>query len=591
MISYLWKYCPKYIVLSCVSAIVSINEIIFSVLFIRYLINALVNQEAFISIIQTSAIVMGVMVLIIIFNLFFQDYYYPYIMNKVQKQVQGELIQKASKIDLVNYDDPEFYNKYVWLIQDADFRALETFRNVMDFVRNGLSLLFLLVTVIVIDPVMLLFSLIPLIFSMIINTKMGKIRYKLDEEKIPYERKRDYVKRVFYLQQYAKEVRLTNIKQVLMGNFNQNIESIIGIVKKHGVKLALLDILTATIHVVLGTMVSMVYLSLQVYRGVLSLGDFSALLSGSGQINTNIQGLFMSFPRLYQNSLYIKNFRAFMEYEHEHKQTKVVERPAVVKLDITNVITCHNVTFTYPNQAIPTLHAIDINLTKGENIAIVGHNGAGKSTLVKLLLGLYTPQQGNILLYGKDCSNYDKSSYHRYFGSVLQDFQLYALSVAENILMREVRDAKQDEWIVWRALERVGMKDKIKALPNGIYTQCFREFDRDGIEFSGGEKQRIALARIFATPCDIVILDEPSSALDPIAEHEIYLIIMEHCLEKSIIFISHHLSSIKHADRIYLLDKGEVLETGTHEELMQLKGEYQHMFQIQAEKYNHSIDG
>lgn len=588
MISYLWKYCPAYIVLSCISAIASVADILINVLFVRALINSLIRHEPFGDIIQLTMLVIGIMIVTYVFNLFFRDYYSPYIMNYIHKKVQGELIQKASEVDLESYDNPEFYNRYVWLMNDADFRALETLRTMTECIRHVLSITFVFSIIIFIDPLLLLFSVIPLFLSLIINTRMSKIRYQMDEQKMPYERKRDYVKRVFYLQQYAKEVRLTHIGQVLRSQFNTSVDAVIHIVKNHTGKLTLLDICSALSQMIIGTIASMLYLSFQVFRGRLSIGDFSALLTATGQINQSLQGVFTAFSGMYQNSLYIENFRIFMDFTPVPRFSGQEEVPLEF-LPTTDSITFRQVTFTYPGQHTPTLNSIDIAIGKGENVAIVGHNGAGKSTLVKLLLGLYKPQQGQILLHGTDAGAYEKSSYMSHFGSVLQDFQIYATSVAENVLMREIADAGKDERQIWQALEKVGMKERIERLPHGIYTDCSREFNEEGVEFSGGERQRLALARIFIEACDIVILDEPSSSLDPIAEHEIYKMIMDNCADKTVIIISHRLSSTMQADQIYLLEEGEVLEEGTHEELMRLRGEYHRMFSIQAEKYAQSI--
>lgn len=555
-------------------------DILINVLFLRALIDALVRKAPFVDIIQLSTLAVSVTIITYVFNLYLKDYYYPYMMNQVHKTVQSELIQKASEVDLKNYDNTEFYDKYVWLMNDADFRALETLRSLTDFLRSSLSLILLFSIFIFIDPVMLLFSLTPLILSLVLNTRMSKIRYQMDKQKIPYERKRDYIKRVFYLQQYAKEVRLTHIAQVLITQFYSNINTVISIVKGHTKRLAFLDILSSITQMILGTIGSMLYLSYQVFRGVLSLGDFSALLSGAGQMNQSLQGMFASFSGIYQNSLYIENFRVFMDYQAETKARDPLE-----PMEITDAVYVRHVTFAYPGKHYPVLNSVHIRIAKGEKIAIVGHNGAGKSTLIKLLLGLYTPDQGEIMVYGKRVDDYEKLDYQAHFQSVLQEFQIYATSIAENVLMRPVEDVEVDEAMVWQALEKVGMKERIRRLPEGIYTDCSREFNEEGIELSGGEKQRLAVARIFASPCDILILDEPTSALDPLAEDEIFQIIMDNCSNKSVVFISHRLSITRQSDRIYYLEQGEILEEGTHDELMKLNGGYCKMFSVQAKKY------
>ncbi|MFD2506408.1 ATP-binding cassette domain-containing protein, partial [Paenibacillus septentrionalis] len=215
---------------------------------------------------------------------------------------------------------------------------------------------------------------------------------------------------------------------------------------------------------------------------------------------------------------------------------------------------------------------------------LVGHNGAGKSTLIKLMMRLYDPTEGEILLNGRNIKEFDLMSYRSLYGTVFQDFKIFSMTIAENVLMRDV-ETEEDRQLVINALKKSRVYDKVATLPEGIDTMLTKEFDEQGVVLSGGEFQKIAIARIFAQEAELLILDEPTSALDPIAEFEIFESMMEACKDKAVVIISHRMSSAMLADRIYYMEDGEIQESGSHMELMQLQGKYAELFLKQAEKY------
>ena len=242
-----------------------------------------------------------------------------------------------------------------------------------------------------------------------------------------------------------------------------------------------------------------------------------------------------------------------------------------------------NVSFTYEGTDKPTIHNINLTIHPGEKVALVGYNGAGKSTLIKLMMRLYDVSDGHIYLNDIDITKYSIKDFRNYFGVVFQDFQLFAASLAENVMMNTT--TQEDEEKVKDALRHSGFEERLNTLEEGTATMLTREFLKSGVNLSGGESQKVAIARIFPRDCSMVILDEPSSALDPVSEYNVNQSMLAAAKDKNVVFISHRLSTTKIADRILMLEAGQIIEQGSHEELMQLDGKYAQMFNMQAEKY------
>ncbi|MNC25418.1 Lipid A export ATP-binding/permease protein MsbA [compost metagenome] len=232
----------------------------------------------------------------------------------------------------------------------------------------------------------------------------------------------------------------------------------------------------------------------------------------------------------------------------------------------------------------PSLQHINIEIRQGEKICIVGHNGSGKTTLVKLILRLYDATEGEVMLNQINIKQYNVKEYRALFGTVLQDYQIFSFNVAENVLMHEA-DGEEERALAAQSLRKVGLLDKVERMPQGLNTVLTKEFDENGVIMSGGEYQKISISRVIAKPCRIVIMDEPSSALDPIAEHELFQMMTKAAEHKTVIFISHRLSSTVSADKIIVMEKGSIVEEGTHQQLMKQNGKYAEMYKMQAENY------
>lgn len=310
-----------------------------------------------------------------------------------------------------------------------------------------------------------------------------------------------------------------------------------------------------------------------------SLGDFAATIGAMWKLLWQLNTLLDYFAKFKENSLYTEKFRVFLNY----KPTVCDSENAKACEETVNTLELKNLSFSYPSADKNTISELSMTIKSGQKIALVGYNGAGKSTLVKLILRLYDPNSGEILINGENIKAFSVSSYRSKFGTIFQDFRLYSASVAENVLCSKYTNA--DEERVKSALSKSGFGEKLALMSHGVDTVLTKEFDSEGINLSGGEAQKIAIARVFARDCDIVILDEPSSALDPDSEYELNKTLMT-AFDKTVIIISHRLSTTIMADMIYMLEDGRIIEQGDHDSLMKLDGKYAEMFNKQAEKYN-----
>ncbi|MCM1308279.1 MAG: ABC transporter ATP-binding protein/permease [Butyrivibrio sp.] len=320
-----------------------------------------------------------------------------------------------------------------------------------------------------------------------------------------------------------------------------------------------------------------IYLGILAIAGKISIGVFSQMLTTGATFHSQMQTVTESLSDISKRSLYAYEFIKFMEYPAaiEKGERHVENKPHTIEF--------RSVSFTYPNTDVRVLDGISLTITPGEHLSVVGLNGAGKTTFIKLMCRLYDPTGGEILLDGVNIKEYDYNEYMSIFSPVFQDFKLFAFSVAENIVLDD--ECGRDE--LDRLTARVGLSDKLGSLANGADTLLFKAFDENGVEPSGGEQQKIAIARALHKKAPVVILDEPTAALDPVAEYEIYRQFESLVGGKTAIYISHRLSSCRFCDRIAVFSEGKIKEYGTHDELVgNPNGIYAEMFAAQAQYYN-----
>ncbi|MGD9567170.1 MAG: ABC transporter ATP-binding protein [Sedimentibacter sp.] len=580
MLKYIAKFCPNHIFITIIKSILSSIIPIFYILFTRFIINSITDGVDF-------KLVLSIMLIFLLFNICY-SFFSIWILQRViprntqilNQKMQTEIFNKTLELDLECYEDVEFYNKFSTALQQSDARALAVLNTFSTFIGSIFGIASLVALISSFTSIILLVVVANVIVTFYINTKTIDIQHKYYMDKIPYQRESEYVKRLFYLKEYAKELRLfCEFPNVILNNFNKAFDKLISLTCIYGKKLSKYYQVQEILNVLFNAAI-MLYLAYKVMNKDLNIGDFIALFSSSQQLAQQISQTLTSFSQIYEHSIYIENFIEFMSYKSQI--CKDICKNEVAK---NPVIEFKNVSFTYPNTSKSILKNINIKIASGERVAFVGRNGVGKSTIIKLIARLYDPTEGKIILNDLECGNYSINSLRDNIGIIFQDYQTFSLSIAENVLMRPIINYGEDEKIINDALKYVGLYDKIHSLPEGIHTVLNREFEKTGVIFSGGELQKLAIARIYARNSNIIILDEPSSSLDPIAENEIFNSVLNFTTDKTIILISHRLANIKNVDRIFFIENGLLLESGSHEKLMRLNGKYSEMYKIQANNY------
>ena len=522
-------------------------------------------------------------VLILAFNaalyIFYAAYFQriqPEIDKKLHFRMHEELFRHAEKMDLSCFDDPKFYNDYVWAMDESKARAKQILDDTGEVIQYVFTLTTLITLMMSIDVAVGVILVVGAVLNMVLERVWDKLIFKRNEKTKPYHRKKSYVNRVYHLADYAKELRISDADDNLQTTYTDSVSHIIEEEVAAGKKIYVITVLQTVLSYVLqyGPMAILLY---RLYGGTSQLGGFVASLDVIWSIQWSMYDLGQKLMKLPDNAQYVEKYKKFLAYEPKIVGGEVRATPL-------ETLEFRNVTFSYPGGGdSKSLDRVSFGINKGEKVAIVGYNGAGKTTLTKLAMRLYDPTDGEILYNGRDLRDYDIPSLRNRIGAVFQDYKIFAATVAENVLCREC--GRDDRDTVTGALEKATFGDKLAALEGGIDTQLTKEFYDSGINLSGGESQKVAIARIFARPYDLMIMDEPSSALDPSAEYELNHTILDHTRDRTVIFISHRLSTTRMADRILMFAGGNLIEEGSHDELMEMGGKYAEMFRLQAEKY------
>lgn len=500
----------------------------------------------------------------------------PGALARVKEEIHLKLYHKAVGMEISRYDNSEFYNDFVWAMQKAPDHitaTINTFKSWLGTIAAALTAGAYVVTT---DRFSVLVVALVLILTLVNQSVSIKKRMRREEEALPHTRRRDYINRVFYLIDYVKDLKMSDMAGKLEKDFGESAEEIKAITEKHAPGLIGMDAALSGTNNLIYRGAYLIYLFYKaLVQNQFGMGTLLAVYNSTNRLKNNLYMLTKIMPQFQEHSLYIEKLRTFLS-------TDPVMADGTRSVSERGDLCVNQVQFTYEGNTKSTLNNIFMHIKKGEKVALVGFNGAGKSTLIKLLLRLYDPDSGEITYAGENIRNYKMADYRGMFGTLFQDFEVFAADVGSNICMNDgILDTKQAD----EALQKAGFWERFCKLPQGYDTQLTKEFAEDGINLSGGEAQKLALARVLYADSAMIILDEPSSALDPIAEYQLNKTITELTGDKTVIIISHRLSTTRFMDKIYMLENGEIKEQGNHDSLMQLNGRYAEMFRLQAEKY------
>lgn len=546
-------------------------------IFMRKIVNALDTNQPFNEIMWFIAMTGVVFLVLRCYTKYAENVTLPLGTIHLYGGIYKKLFAKAKNVELRCYEDSDFYDKYTMAMDGAEEKVAKIVQSFWGVIVSVPALAAVFYFMFEIDHYAVLFIISPLIGNFIFGNYKQKYEYKRYQAQVPQNKVHNYVNRMMYLPDGAKEIRLSNVFSLLKEQYQEATKKNVKAAVKYAFANCSLSFWRITFTF---TIIFEGVLFYAIYRNLVSktitLAQLTIMTSLMVAMTWILIRAFENVMDLIKNGVFMNNLRTFLEYEEKIPQDQKGEIPeGFESLEFKNVC------FSYKDEE--TIKDLSFRIDKGDIVALVGHNGAGKTTIIKLLLRFYDPTSGEILLNGKNIKEYDLRAYRRLFATTFQDFAIFAMSIKENVLMG--RHYENEEEIVHRALRRAGILEKVESLPKGVDTIMTKEFDKDGAVFSGGQHQKLAVARTFAKESPVKIFDEPSSALDPIAEYELFKNIMKEGRDHTMVFISHRLSSVKNCDKVFMLEKGTIIERGDHRELIDKKGKYAKMYIRQAMNY------
>lgn len=578
------KAAPLYAVLFVAESIVHvITTFLEFTIALNFILEAVEFGKPFSQVLWFVLFVTGVEIFRLLLGSIISERVAPKAKARIKAEFKHILYEKAQEIDLENYDNPEFYNSFILSLTEADNQIEKSF-SLVNSILHALTTLFTTgIFFLAKDAMSIVFVILPVVGTFFVMKKINALNLSIKLARNPHERKRNYAGRVFYLNDYAKEIRLhPEIATLTEADYFVENEKIREIDRKHSnTKVGLYFFRDSVSNTLPHYLLYSLYL---VYKAVvtktMSISDITVMFIATRNLKRSFQLLTQIYPSAEEISLFVSKIREFLQITSSITSLKNLPVPKRAgTLELKNVSFAYNKTDGY------ILKNINLKIEAGQKCAFVGYNGAGKTTLIKLIMRLYDPTEGGIYLDGINIKDYDVKQYRDRIGTVFQDYKIYALSLLENVLLDIPENTKNEDTTVIDALEKSGFSERLKKFPKGLHTPLTAEFEEDGVNLSGGEAQKVAIARVFPKERGIIILDEPSSALDPISEYHLNESMLINAGDSTVIFISHRLSTTRDSDKIFMLENGQIIEQGTHMDLVAQGGKYAQLWIAQAGQY------
>jgi ATP-binding cassette subfamily B protein len=567
-----WKHGKLLVILEILGAVIAapVGELA-GVTVAQAVIDAVMAGETIAAVLKIVCVYFAVYALAYLAQNGVNSFYTSWKRDDIKAKIDRDIFAQAQRTDFRWIDDPEYFNTFDLALKEYANRS-------NSIITVGSQMLTMLVTsaamigvIAQIGIIIAVITAVGMIISMMLMSKMTSDYMKTVPRQVSINRKMDYTKRVYQQNSAAADMKSTNVADALIKKHAEASKELIGVMRAAHTRMGLFS-LGNNWSAKITSYCVILYIGWGLLTGrIESVGAYATLIAASSALSNSLSSLGMLWSSLFTTTQSAGIVRAFFDLESVIEPSTGCEAPGgALSVELRGA------RFGYPNSDF-AVRDIDIKIAPGEKIAIVGENGAGKSTLMKLLLRLYDTDGGGILYNGKNIKDYDVHALRRRVGSAFQTPNVYALTLAENLQTYNRADAER----LSAVLREIGLP----RLADKLDEEVTKEFDENGIMLSGGEAQKLALARLLTGDFGLLLLDEPSSALDPIAEHEMTKLLFSQSSRTTTIMVAHRLSTVRDADRIYLIDNGSVAEQGTHDELIAKNGKYAEMFRKQAENY------